>query len=177
MDVDPVTLPDNAHNVFPPNAARDRGRITRFGCLACSATPDARRAHPHVATGHRRATQPVLEVVLYHVGRRQPGTGVGDQNFFRLSGRGQPRGVGTGEGLALPGTAVQKTPALSGKPVGEGVMLGATSPRTGGQERTSYSARLMSARSEEPFWGRGRHQEWREQPRYSTEGQPNGQPT
>src|SRR5262245_4532627 len=33
--------------------------------------------------------------------------------------------------------------------------------RTPGQGRSSYSARLMSARSEERFWGRGRHQEWR----------------
>jgi hypothetical protein len=28
-------------------------------------------------------------------------------------------------------------------------------------ERVSRSAHLMSARSEERFWGRGRHQEWR----------------
>jgi hypothetical protein len=30
-----------------------------------------------------------------------------------------------------------------------------------GTSRTSHSARLMSARSKEGFWGRGRHQEWR----------------
>src|SRR5262249_25800408 len=35
-----------------------------------------------------------------------------------------------------------------------------SSSRTSGEERTSYSARLMSARSE-GVWGRGRHQEWR----------------
>src|SRR5262249_46899652 len=35
-----------------------------------------------------------------------------------------------------------------------------SSSRTWGEERTSYSARLMSARSE-GVWGRGRHQEWR----------------
>src|SRR5262249_52403600 len=43
------------------------------------------------------------------------------------------------------------------------------SPCIRGHERTSYSARLMSARSEEDFWGRGRHQEWRPTPSfYST---------
>jgi hypothetical protein len=93
----------------PPSSRNSRSLCATARCrhLIRRAAADARPAHAQVAARHRDAAQHLHELAFHHVGRRQPGTGVGDQNFLR-----RPEDLGSTPGLAMPVKTFQGTPAF-----------------------------------------------------------------
>jgi hypothetical protein len=95
-----------------------------------------------MAAGRPGATQQILELAFYHVGGRQPHTGVGDQYFLRTFGGRRSSGLGREYLLPIPVKRIQKTPAFS---VEKEVRVGANT-RVPGTEKAGVVEQPNAAR-------------------------------